>query len=95
MFREAVGRLSNMAGSARVDAFRQFASQIAETTKGAWTATQQAASNGTIFAGEQGEALVFDAAGNMFRGNLANTAAFVMQKGGEILVNYDKLKPLQ
>jgi len=95
MLREAVGHLSKMSGSDRVGAFKDFAGQIADATKGAWTASQQAATNGTVFAGEQGEALVFDAAGNMFRGNLANTAAFVTQKGGELLVNYDQLKPLQ
>jgi hypothetical protein len=54
-------------------------------------------STGTPDGGAQclvGEALVFDGAGNMYRGNLANTAAFVMQKGGEMLVNFDKLKQI-
>jgi hypothetical protein len=95
MFRQAVGQLQQMAGSARVDAFRNFAGQIADKTRGQWSAAEQAAKNGTVFAGEGGEALVFDAAGNMFRGSLSNAAAFVIQKGGELLVNYEKLTPLK
>ena len=94
MFREAVGHLSEMAGSGRVEAFRNFAGQISESSKGAWQATQMAAQNVTMFVGEAGEALVFDAAGQMFRGNIANTAAFVLQKGGEYIVNLDKLRAI-
>jgi hypothetical protein len=95
MFRQAVGYLQQMSGSGRIDTFRHFAGQIAESTKGQWSAAEQSAVNGTIFAGEGGEALVFNAAGKMFRGSLSNAAAFVVQKGGALLVNYDKLTPLK
>jgi hypothetical protein len=42
------------------------AAEINQVTNGQWSAKELAASNATSFAGEGGEALVFDAAGNMF-----------------------------
>jgi hypothetical protein len=95
MLGEAVGHLKNMAGSGRADAFRNFAQQIGDATRGAWTATEMGATNARVFLGEAGEALVFDRAGNMFRGRIGDAAAFVLQKGGEYLVNFDKLNPIR
>lgn len=66
MLGEAVGHLRGMPGAKRVGAFRQFSGEITKETAGQWSAKELAAKNATIFAGEGGEALVFDGAGNMF-----------------------------
>ena len=95
MLGQAVGHLKGMSGAQRVGAFRQFAGQITSSTNGQWSAKELAARNATIFAGEGGEALVFDAAGNMFRGQLADRAAFAFVEGGQIEVNYSLLRALQ
>ncbi|HEX5661253.1 MAG TPA: hypothetical protein VFX59_28885 [Polyangiales bacterium] len=46
-----------------------------------------------MYAGEGGEALVFDDAGNMYRGHLQDKAAFAREPSG-LLIDYSKLKPL-
>ena len=95
MLGEAVGHLKSLPATERVSAFRNFANQITEATHGQWSAKMVPAANATIFAGEGGEALVFDADGNMFRGNLADRAAFEFGDGGAINVNFDLLKALK
>jgi hypothetical protein len=94
MLGEAVGHLRNLPGAQRVGAFEKFAAQITEATKGQWSAKSFNAVNARVFAGEGGEALVFDAAGNMFRGNLADRAAFAFREGGQIEVIFNALKGL-
>jgi len=73
--------------------FRQFAKQITAATKGGWNAAEFSAKNGNVFAGEGGEALVFDAAGKMFRGHLQDQAAFIRARGG-LEVAYEALKAI-
>jgi hypothetical protein len=94
MLGEAVGHLKGLPGAQRVAAFENFAAQITKATNGQWTAKAFNATNARVFAGEGGEALVFDAAGNMFRGNLSNRAAFAFGEGGSITVAFDLLKAL-
>jgi hypothetical protein len=51
--------------------------------------------NAVIFAGRMGEALVFDAAGNMFRGNLLNRAAFPFADGAKFRVVFELLEVIE
>jgi hypothetical protein len=95
MLGEAVGHLKTLPGAGRVGAFRDFARQITATTRGQWSAKEVAARNATIFAGEGGEAFVFDAEGNMFRGSLSDRAAFGFGEGGLIDVVFDHLKAIK
>lgn len=94
MLGEAVGKLRGMVNSERVGAFRGFAKQIQGATKGQWSAREFQGTNGTVFAGEGGEALVFDSKGGMFRGNLADDSAFVRGDKGALTIAYDKLREL-
>jgi hypothetical protein len=73
----------------------ECAKQITRATAGQWSAAEVSATNGTIFAGEGGEALVFDSAGNIFRGSLADRAAFAFGQGGAITIAYELLRRLQ
>jgi hypothetical protein len=68
MLGEAIGHLRAAAPSLRVQMFSKFVDQITRATFGQWNATNVNALNGVVFAGEGGEVLAFDAAGNMFRG---------------------------
>ncbi|WP_394834479.1 hypothetical protein LVJ94_49095 [Pendulispora rubella] len=94
MLGEALGHLRRLPGGERVSAFRQFARQITKATNGQWSAKVASASNATVFAGEGGEALVFDPAGNMFRGQLSDEVAFVRLKYGLLEVNFNLLRRL-
>jgi hypothetical protein len=91
MLRQAVGYLGQMQASTRVDAFRNFAQQIESSTQGQWAAAEQQAVNGTVFAGKAGEAMVFNSAGQMFRGNIGNAEQFTSTAKG-LVANFDKLK---
>jgi hypothetical protein len=95
MLGQAFQYLREATGAQRLSMFRQFAQQITQATAGQWSAAEIAATNGTIFAGEGGEALVFDAAGNMFRGSLADRAAFALGQGGAITVGYELLRQIK
>jgi hypothetical protein len=96
MFQQAMGHLSNMNASGRVEAFRGFAAQISKADP-SWKATELAARNATVFAGDAGGRIIaFDQSGNMFRGIGAQTsAALQIQKGGEIVVDFLKLTPIK
>ncbi|MFO0613184.1 MAG: RHS repeat-associated core domain-containing protein [Polyangiaceae bacterium] len=94
MFGEALKHLRALSGRQRVDAFKNFASQITEATNGQWSAKSFDATNAQVFAGEGGEALVFDSAGEMFRGHLSDRAAFSLGDGGSVTVDFSLLKPL-
>ncbi len=95
MLGEALGRLRQLPGSGRVAVFRDLAGEITEATSGQWSATELDAANGTIFAGEGGEALVFDSAGNMFRGQLADESAFARAAGGRLEIDYGQLRSIK
>jgi RHS repeat-associated protein len=95
MLGEALGHLKGMPTDQRVAAFRDFAGQITSATSGQWSAQEFQATNATVFAGEGGEALVFDAAGNMFRGQLVDRAAFMILDNGSIEVNFSLLKAIK
>ncbi|HEX5661413.1 MAG TPA: hypothetical protein VFX59_29690 [Polyangiales bacterium] len=74
--------------------FRNLAKDITRETRGQWTAKPvPLLKNGSAYAGEGGEALVFDSEGNMFRGNLDNREQFPITREG-IVLDYSKLKPL-
>ena len=92
MLGEAIGHLKNMAASGRVDAFRNFAQQITTQSRGAWTAVESAATNGTMFVGGAGRTLVFSPTGQMYIGNITNAAAFRVGQGGVTTVVYDALQ---
>jgi hypothetical protein len=94
MLGEAVGHLRGIPGAERAAAFEKFAEQITKATNGQWSAKAFNATNARVFAGEGGEALVFDGAGNMFRGNLSDRAAFAFREGGQIEVIFNALKGL-
>jgi hypothetical protein len=89
----AIGHLRGIPGSLRAEMFGQLAEQITKVTNGQWSATPFNAINARIFAGEYGHALVFDVAGNMFRGNI-NSPAFQFQTDGTIRVVFDLLTRL-
>lgn len=94
MLGEAVGYLRGLPGTERAAAFEKFAEQITKATNGQWSAKAFNATNARVFAGEGGEALVFDSAGNMFRGHLSDRAAFVFREGGQIEVIFSALRGL-
>jgi RHS repeat-associated protein len=94
MLGEAVGHLRGLPGAERVAAFEKFAAQITRATNGQWNAKSFNAINAHVFAGEGGEALVFDSAGNMFRGHLSDRAAFAFREGGQIEVIFNALRGL-
>ena len=102
MLGQAIGLLKAAPPAERVGLFQQFADQIAAATQGGWTATRQDLPNGdTIFFGQrQGEALVFDPAGQMFRGRLIDAgsgpaAPFTFGPGGTLIPNYGALRPVR
>jgi hypothetical protein len=101
MLKEALGYLKQAAPAQRIGLFQQFADQIAAATGGSWTASRvDLEGGGAIFAGEAGEALVFDPAGQMFRGRVGNLgtgpdAQFNFGPGGTLVPNYPKLRPIQ
>ncbi len=78
----------------RGNGFGDTDAQITAATRGQWTAKSITATNARVFAGEGREALVFDGAGNMFRGNLSDRAAFPFVGGGQIEVVFDALRAL-
>lgn len=90
MLGQAIQYLQQMGSSGRVEAFRNFAQQIATATRGAWQAAEMQGVNATIFAGRAGEALVFDAQGLAYRGNVANAEQFTRTAQG-LVANFDKL----
>jgi hypothetical protein len=94
MLGEAIAYLRTIPGNIRVAAFGQFVPQITKATNGQWNASMVKAINGTIFAGEGGEALVFDSLGNMFRGVLSNRAAFLWRDNAQIEIIFDLLRKL-
>jgi hypothetical protein len=94
MLGEAVGYLRGLPGAERVAAFEKLAAQITEATNGQWSAKLLNATNAQVFAGEGGEALVFDSAGSMFRGQLSDRAAFAFREGGQIEVIFSVLRGL-
>lgn len=94
MLGEAIGHLRNIPGAQRVQAFENFAAQITKATNGQWSAKAFNATNARVFAGEGGEALVFDSTGNMFRGSLSDRAAFMFRDGGQIEVIFSALRGL-
>jgi RHS repeat-associated protein len=93
MLGQAVQYLQKMPASARVDAFRNFAQQIEAATQGGWQALEQQAVNATVFSGKAGEAIVFDAQGQAFRGTIGNPSQFVNTAKG-MVVNFDKLRQI-
>lgn len=95
MLGQALGYLKGMPRLERAAAFREFAAQITAATRGAWQSTESAAQNAVIFAGRMAEALVFDAAGNMFRGNLTNRAAFPFADGAKFRVVFELLEVIE
>jgi hypothetical protein len=90
MLGQAIQALQGMQAGARVDAFRNFAHQIESATQGAWRAMELQAVNATVFAGEAGEAMVFNASGQAFRGKIGNTEQFTRGANG-LVANFDKL----
>lgn len=57
----------------RADAFEALAQQIETESGGVWNAARgKGADNSVIFLGRQGEALVIDKQGQLFRGGLGN-----------------------
>jgi RHS repeat-associated protein len=92
MMTQAVEHLQEMPGAARVDAFRGFAQQITQANPGEWKATEMAAQNGTAFFGD-GRMIAFDALGNMFKGS--PEVGLTILRGGQTMINFDKLKPIQ
>ena len=93
MLRQAVRELQGMASSQRVGAFRDFARQIEAATQGSWAAAEQQAVNATVFAGRAGEAIVFNAQGQAFRGNIGNAEQFTRTASG-LVANFDKLNQI-
>ena len=64
-----------------------------ERGKGAWAAAEMQAVNATVFAGRAGEALVFNAQGQVFRGNVGNTEQFTRTAQG-LVANFEKLNQI-
>jgi hypothetical protein len=93
LFGQAINYLRSIPGSARIEEFPTIAERITQLTRGQWSAKMVGANNATIFAGEGGEALVFDALGNMFRGQLGDRAAFQFV-GDKLTVAFEALKRL-
>jgi hypothetical protein len=73
--------------------FRNFAQQITGATRGAWSAKEIAAANGTVFAGEGGEALFLNGAGQMFRGLL--TPETLAYSSGAMHIAYELLQEVK
>jgi hypothetical protein len=94
MLRDALGKLKKLPPEQREAEFRNLAEEITRETRGQWTAKPvPLLRNGSAYAGEGGETLVFDSEGNMFRGNLDNREQFPITREG-IVLDYSKLKPL-
>jgi hypothetical protein len=83
-----------MPPEARETQFRSYREDISAATNGQWTAKHwPLTKNGSVYASEGGEALVFDDSGNMYRGLLGNEGALLREPGG-IRIDDNKLKPL-
>lgn len=93
MFREAMSLLRAANPAQRVGMFRNLAQQITAATRGAWSAKEIVAVNGTVFAGEGGEALFFNATGQMFRGLLS--AETVTYGATGLRIAYELLKEVK
>jgi hypothetical protein len=84
-----------MPAASRVDAFRGFARQIEAANVGnGWRAAEQVSANAVVFTGGAGESIVFNAAGQVFRGNIGNAGQFTIGAGGVVTAHFDKLTML-
>ena len=95
MATQAFKMVATLPGTAaqKVQYFQSLAAQITRASSGAWNAVQQAGPNGsTVFYGKAGEALIVDAKGGVWRGQL-NVAVKVVKDTVEIA--WDKLKAVQ
>ena len=96
MLGEAIAHVKAFGGTAAEKAklFEALAGQISSITKGGWHARSGLGTGGShVFLGGQGEALIIDSSGAVFRGSLGNGVG-LGSKIGEFAVDFAKLRPL-
>lgn len=97
MIRDAVNIVKSFKGTPqqKAELLESFAKQIGQRTGGSWTAVRQATSDGSfVIAGEMGEALVINSAGQVFSGSLQR-GNFLVGAKGVLTPIYETLKKIE
>jgi hypothetical protein len=81
MLLEALDVLRGLPGRLRADAFGKLSEQISAQVKGIWIAERYDVGNAVVYRGHLGEMLIFDATGNMYRGNSIGAAGAFRRTG--------------
>ena len=95
MLGEAIGLLKQMPPSAEHRARVSGLGNQIWREDNAWTAYPRISSNGYVFAGQEGEALVISPSADLFRGNLGNPDQFTVNRAGELVPLYAALKQIK